>query len=69
MVVTRTDLVRAGAALGLGVRRGEGRFALESLLDQEPAGTLAWLAGHAASWAQVHPSGAPGRRRCLVGGA
>lgn len=60
MVVTRADLVHAGAALGLGVRRGERRFALESLLDQDPSGILAWLGHLATEWAGLHGRWHPG---------
>ncbi len=55
MVVTRSDLVRAGSDLGLGVRRGERRFALDGMLDQDPAGILAWLGRAAEEWAGMHP--------------
>lgn len=54
MVITRTDLVTAGEELGLGVRRGERRFALDALLDQDPAGVLAWLHRSATEWASLH---------------
>ena len=60
MVVTRADLVRAGEQLGLGVRRGERRFSLEALLDQEPAGTLAWLGRLAGEWVAIHRRSHPG---------
>lgn len=54
MVVTRADLVQAGAALGLGVRRGERRFTLDALLGQDAGGVLDWLAGLAEEWAELH---------------
>lgn len=54
IVVTREDLTRAGGELGVGVRIGERRFILRSMLEQDPAGTFAWLAGEAAEWADVH---------------
>ncbi len=54
VVVTQADLSRAGRDLGLGVRRGERRFALEGLLDQDPAAVLAWLAALAAEWSDLH---------------
>jgi TorA maturation chaperone TorD len=47
VVIVRDDLERAAAELGLGVRAGERRFALRSLLAQDPAGVLGWLAGFA----------------------
>lgn len=60
MVVTRSDLARVGADLGLGVRWGERRFALEALLDQDPAATLSWLGGLAGEWAALHARWHPG---------
>ncbi len=54
MVVTQADLVRAGADLGLGVRRGERRFTLEALVDQDAAGILGWLGRLAAEWSGGH---------------
>ncbi|MGC8471686.1 MAG: TorD/DmsD family molecular chaperone [Acidimicrobiales bacterium] len=54
VVITQADLSRAGRDLGLGVRRGERRFALEGLLDQDPAAVLAWLAALAAEWSSLH---------------
>lgn len=46
-VVARDDLARGAAELGLGLRAGERRFALRSLLAQDAAGVLGWLAGAA----------------------
>ncbi len=54
IVLTRDDLTRAGRELGVGVRIGERRFILRSMLEHDPAGTLAWLAGEAVGWADVH---------------
>jgi len=50
-VLVRDDLERAAAELGLGVRAGERRFALRSLLAQDPAGVLGWLASEARAQA------------------
>lgn len=47
MILMRDDLVRACRDLGLGRRIGERKFVLSAMLDQDPAGTLQWLAGHA----------------------
>lgn len=59
------DLRECASVLSLGVRRGERRFALASLLDQEPAGTLGWLGGLAGRWSRTHtrlgPDGAAAR--------
>ena len=54
MVLTRADLVRAGADLGLGVRRGERHFTLDALLDQDSSGVLGWLSRLAAEWVELH---------------
>jgi TorA maturation chaperone TorD len=51
MVLTRSDLARAGAELGLGVRIGERRFSLAAMLGEDPAGVLAWLGAEAIRWA------------------
>ncbi len=50
-VLVRDDLERAATELGLGVRAGERRFALRSLLAQDPAGVLGWLASEARAQA------------------
>jgi hypothetical protein len=47
LVIARDDLARCAAALGLGLRAGERRFALRALLAQDPAGMLVWLADEA----------------------
>lgn len=54
VVLTRDDLARAGQVLGVGVRIGERRFILRSMLTQDAPGTLAWLAGQAARWSTIH---------------
>ena len=53
-VLTHRDLQRAGDELGVGVRRGERRYTLRALLEQDPAATLAWLARHASRWSTLH---------------
>jgi len=50
-VLTRADLARAARHTGLGLRMGERRFALDALLSQDPAGTLAWLESEVRAWA------------------
>lgn len=50
-VLVRDDLERAAAELGLGLRAGERRFALRSLLTQDPAAVLGWLAAEARAQA------------------
>jgi hypothetical protein len=53
-ILTYRDLSTATRRLGLGLRRGERRFALQAMLDQDPAGTLGWLGDHARRWAALH---------------
>ncbi len=59
MILARSDLGRAGRALGLGTRVGERRFILKGLLEQNPVGSLEWLRREAAGWVRRHAR--PGR--------
>jgi len=61
-VLTHASLRSAGEAVGVGVRRGERRFALRAMLDQSPSGTLDWLGAHARHWSRAHLANA-----CLDG--
>jgi hypothetical protein len=54
MIFVRDDLARAARDLQTGVRAGERRFALRSLMGQDAAGTLGWLAGEADAWEALH---------------
>jgi TorA maturation chaperone TorD len=54
LVLVRDDLARAARELGTGVRAGERLFALRSLLGQDAAGTLSWLAREAEAWHSLH---------------
>jgi hypothetical protein len=54
VVITRSDLARGARELGIGVRIGERRGALRSMLEQDAGGTFAWLASEAAGWAAHH---------------
>jgi Nitrate reductase delta subunit len=54
MVLARADLARAARELELGLRPGGRQEALTSLLEQEPAATLGWLAATAAAWVERH---------------
>jgi len=47
LAIARDDLVRAAGELGLGCRAGERRHALRSLLEQDAAAVLGWLAAEA----------------------
>ncbi|WP_243757707.1 molecular chaperone TorD family protein [Allobranchiibius sp. GilTou38] len=53
-VLTQRDLAAGAAQVGLGYRRGERRFALKAMLDQDSHATLRWLAAHSAGWADLH---------------
>jgi TorA maturation chaperone TorD len=54
MLITRSDLVRAGRTLGLGLRAGERKFVLNSLFNQDPPGSLGWLLEEASLWRERH---------------
>ncbi len=54
LILTRADLARGARSLGRGMRAGERRFALRSLLGQDAAGALSWLASEAEGWAVRH---------------
>jgi hypothetical protein len=57
MVLTRADLARAARALGIAPRLTDRRAALATLIDQDAAGALGWLAGEAAAWRERHQDG------------
>lgn len=61
-ILARADLVRAGRHLGLGIRVGERRTILTTLLQQDGEKTLGWLAEEASAWATHHAS-----RRAVLG--
>lgn len=52
MILVRSDLERCARSLGLGLRKGERRYALKSLLGQAPRETLEWLAAEASRWSE-----------------
>jgi hypothetical protein len=54
LILVRDDLARAARELGTGVRAGERLFALRSLVGQDAAGTLDWLAREAEDWHALH---------------
>jgi TorA maturation chaperone TorD len=54
MILVRSDLSRATETLKLGLRLGERKFVLKSMLGQDAEGTLAWLAREAEVWANRH---------------
>ena len=53
-ILTRADLASIAGVLDLGLRAGERRYALASLLSQEPAGVLVALAAEARRQGQMH---------------
>jgi hypothetical protein len=59
IVIARDDLARCADDLGLGLRAGERRFALRSLLAQDTGGVLRWLAGEAARQATAYGDATP----------
>lgn len=58
-VLTYRDLSVASRSLGLGLRRGERRFALKAMLEQDPSATFTWLGSHARRWAALHRDRSP----------
>ncbi len=54
IILTRRSLASGAKAAGAGYRIGERRFTLRALLEQDPAGTVSWLAGEAARWSRRH---------------
>jgi len=54
MIVARQDCVEAAGALGLGMRTGDRRLMLRTLLEQDAAKTLGWLAEEARLWETRH---------------
>ena len=54
LILVRDDLSRAAHDLQTGVRAGERTFALRSLMGQDAAATLQWLAAEADAWESLH---------------
>jgi hypothetical protein len=54
IILTQTELAAGAAAIGLGYRRGERRYALRAMIEQDKASTLCWLSALAARWADRH---------------
>jgi hypothetical protein len=54
MIIVRADLLRAARELGTSPRVGERRFVLETMMSQDAAGMLSWLATEARGWAVRH---------------
>ncbi|MFP3880894.1 MAG: molecular chaperone TorD family protein [Actinomycetota bacterium] len=54
LVLTRADLIRAAADLGLGTRIGERAFDLRSLLEQDGQAVIEWMATEAKRQADLY---------------
>ncbi|MGB3564436.1 MAG: molecular chaperone TorD family protein [Thermoanaerobaculia bacterium] len=54
LIFVRADFHRAARELGLGVRLGERRFVLETLMSQDAGATLDWLRGECDLWIDRH---------------
>lgn len=54
MVLTHHALSAGAAAIGVGYRRGERRFALKAMLGQDKRATLRWLSAYAQAWVVRH---------------
>jgi TorA maturation chaperone TorD len=57
VIVSQRDLEVCARSLGIGFRRGERRFAIKAMLEQDPTGTLSWFAGFARDWSRRHSAG------------
>jgi hypothetical protein len=54
MILTRHRVALGARQAGVGLRIGERRFTLRAMLEQDPPGTLAWLAAEAFRWQRRH---------------
>jgi hypothetical protein len=54
IILTQAELAAGAAELSIGFRRGERRYALRAMIEQDKAATLAWLAALAARWTARH---------------
>jgi hypothetical protein len=54
VILTRADLARSARELGLGLRQGERRYALEALLAQDAPAVLRWLSQEAERQTEMH---------------
>jgi hypothetical protein len=52
VVLTYRDLATCAHQVGLGLRRGERRFALRAMIEQDAPGTLMWLGARARWWSE-----------------
>ncbi len=54
IVLTYRDLRHACDDMGLGLRRGERRYALRAMFEQDTPATLRWLHRYALEWERLH---------------
>ncbi len=54
MILTRHRIAHGARRAGVGHRMGERRFTLGAMIEQDPPGTLAWLASEAFRWQRRH---------------
>ncbi|HEV3379919.1 MAG TPA: molecular chaperone TorD family protein [Trebonia sp.] len=59
MILTRHRLAVGAGQAGVGLRVGERRFILRTMLEQDPAATAGWLAAEAARWETLHRGRSP----------
>jgi TorA maturation chaperone TorD len=59
MILTRADLARGAHRTGLAPRIGDRAFVLGTMLGQDPAATLHWLAAEADRWVSRHRAAEP----------
>ena len=54
IILTQAELTQGAAEIGVGYRRGERRYALRAMIEQDKAQTLSWLGGLAERWEARH---------------
>jgi hypothetical protein len=54
MIITRHRVALGARQAGVGHRIGERRFTLQAMIEQDPRGTLTWLAAEAFRWQRRH---------------
>jgi hypothetical protein len=59
ILLTHRNLSRAAVEIGVGYRRGERRFALKAMVEQDAGATLEWLGRAADRWAVRHATNDP----------
>jgi hypothetical protein len=62
IILTRHKLAAGAGEAGVGLRIGERRFTLRSMLEQDPVATANWLAAEADHWATQHAGRHPAGR-------